>query len=286
MFLTFKRPIIKAEPYQLLGKNTFGRARLKPPFTFTSTLENEARLVYVVNGRSKINAPMTQLELQTGDFILMKCDNFVNNWLENEDGTMTEIIAFHFFPEVVQYVYNDKLPTELTSTAETIQINSIERIPSTNLLVSFMKGLQMYLDAPELLTEEILKLKLRELLHILLETQSNTGAVMHIKSLFVSADYKFQEIIQANLYHNISVEHLAFMSGLSLSSFQRKFKEVYNTTPARYIKQKRVEKAAELLKNTNTRVSDIAYDCGFSDATHFSKAFASFYKISPSQYRK
>ena len=58
-----------------------------------------------------------------------------------------------------------------------------------------------------------------------------------------------------------------------------------NSSPAKYIRQKRLEKAATLLKSTSLRIADIAYDCGFVDQAHFSKLFQRAYSLSPSSYR-
>ena len=57
-------------------------------------------------------------------------------------------------------------------------------------------------------------------------------------------------------------------------------------SPGKYLKSKRLEKAEELLKSTELRISEIAYDLGFEDMGYFSKSFTSVYKHSPSEYRK
>ena len=75
------------------------------------------------------------------------------------------------------------------------------------------------------------------------------------------------------------------MTHLSLSSFKREFKKNYNDTPARYIRTKRLEKAAELLRISEERITDIAFDCGFTDLANFSKLFHKKFSNSPSNYR-
>ena len=91
-----------------------------------------------------------------------------------------------------------------------------------------------------------------------------------MKDLFNPDEYSFKEIIQNNLYEDLSVDNLAMLTNLSTSSFKRKFKEVFDDSPAHYIKTKRLEKAADLLVVSNQRITDICYECGFSDIGHFS----------------
>ena len=62
-------------------------------------------------------------------------------------------------------------------------------------------------------------------------------------------------------------------------------KKHYNSSPARYIRQRRVEQAAQLLRSTSLRISDIAFDCGFADLAHFSKTFQKNYGQSPTAFR-
>ncbi|MEM7186223.1 MAG: helix-turn-helix transcriptional regulator, partial [Bacteroidota bacterium] len=72
---------------------------------------------------------------------------------------------------------------------------------------------------------------------------------------------------------------------LSESSFKRKFKEVFNTSPKKYLTLKKVERAAELLRTQGVRVSDIAYDVGFDSVSTFNRNFLDHFGKSPSNYR-
>ena len=63
------------------------------------------------------------------------------------------------------------------------------------------------------------------------------------------------------------------------------FKKLYNDSPAHYIRVRKLEKAKSLLKASEESISNIAYDCGFSDISHFSKVFKSEYGVAPSEAR-
>lgn len=136
-----------------------------------------------------------------------------------------------------------------------------------------------------LVSDDILILKLKEII-ILLSQTKNAGAIQLILSqLFSPTTYSFKQIIEAHLFSPISITELSDYCNLSLSSFKREFAKLYNDTPANYIKNKRLEKAAELLQVSNKRVTDIAFDCGFNDLANFTKSFHDKYQLTPTNYR-
>ena len=79
---------------------------------------------------------------------------------------------------------------------------------------------------------------------------------------------------------------IAKMAMLSVSHFYRSFRKVYGVSPYQYGQQRRLEKAAELLRGKSMPVQDIAFRCGFPDLPSFSRAFKKAYGLSPVQFRK
>ncbi|VGO23559.1 response regulator transcription factor [Pontiella sulfatireligans] len=84
---------------------------------------------------------------------------------------------------------------------------------------------------------------------------------------------------------DFSVELFAMKLNVGLRTLSRKLKALTGLTPAKMIWNVRLKKAAALLASSELRVTDIAYDVGFSDAAHFSRYFKQFYGMSPSEYR-
>jgi AraC-like DNA-binding protein len=69
-----------------------------------------------------------------------------------------------------------------------------------------------------------------------------------------------------------------------MSSFRRDFKAFYDVTPQQWVKEKRLEKAANLLDKQDLHVSDVAYEVGYENISYFIQAFKSQYGKSPKQY--
>lgn len=277
--------IIKRQDFLFEDQVLAGHLIFKPPFKASSAMQDEARFVHVVHGRSRLYSPNNKFDLQSGDSLLMKCANFVNNWFENEDDQNNEVFIINFNPQLLKLIYEGQIP-EVFSRKQSVPANPVEIIQPNELMENFIASFSHYLEQPQIISPEFLKIKVRELIMILIHTD-RSGQLRNILSdLFQTKEYEFKEIVHSHLYEDLKIEDLAFFAGLSLSSFKRKFKTVFGTSPTRYIKTKRLEKAVYLLKNPQLRISDVAYDCGFNDIGYFSKVFHATFQSSPSEYRK
>lgn len=85
---------------------------------------------------------------------------------------------------------------------------------------------------------------------------------------------------------NLNVEKLCQEVGLSRAHLNRKMKELFGLTPSEFIRNIRLRKACELLKQGDIDISQIAYSVGFTSQPHFSTAFKRFSGLSPSEYRQ
>lgn len=91
----------------------------------------------------------------------------------------------------------------------------------------------------------------------------------------------FKKIIEANVYSNLKLEELAFLCNSSLSTFKRNFVRIYATSPGKWLQQKRLQKAKELLQDGKFKASDIYLDFGYDNLSNFSIAFKNEFGFSP-----
>jgi AraC-like DNA-binding protein/TolB-like protein/Tfp pilus assembly protein PilF len=105
----------------------------------------------------------------------------------------------------------------------------------------------------------------------------------------VESDFvdRLTEIINANLLNeHFGPEQLADKMGMSYSSLHRKMKETFQKNISQFIREKRLEKAKDILQNENLSVSEIAYKVGFSSPTYFNKSFREYFGTSPGEFKK
>ncbi len=84
----------------------------------------------------------------------------------------------------------------------------------------------------------------------------------------------------------ITLDELARKSHLSQRHFCRVFQECIGRSPIDHLMHVRCQKAAELLKGTGRTITDIAFDCGFSDSNYFTRCFKKTMAMTPRQYRE
>jgi AraC-like DNA-binding protein len=91
--------------------------------------------------------------------------------------------------------------------------------------------------------------------------------------------------IETNYTEKISLKDLARKSHLSERHFTRIFQSCIGRPPIDHLMHMRCQKAAELLKGTSRTITDIAFDCGFSDSNYFTRCFRKTMGQTPKQYR-
>ena len=91
--------------------------------------------------------------------------------------------------------------------------------------------------------------------------------------------------IDANLEAKITVDQLAEFARVSRSHLCYLFKAETGEAPLRYIKRARIERARELLEQTNLSIKEIRSRVGLVDRSHFTRGFKEAFGVTPSEYR-
>jgi signal transduction histidine kinase/DNA-binding response OmpR family regulator len=158
------------------------------------------------------------------------------------------------------------------------------------------RGADAYLSKP--FSERELKLRLRNLLHLRDRTADKLREEVldrdvtpapgptadNPEALFLE---KIRAYVQENLADTtLSVADLERVSRMSRSQLHRKLQSTIGLSASKFINQLRLQVAAQALRQTDTPISTIAYDCGFQDPGYFGKKFRERYNCTPSEWRR
>ncbi|WP_228724170.1 helix-turn-helix domain-containing protein [Spirosoma sp. KUDC1026] len=82
---------------------------------------------------------------------------------------------------------------------------------------------------------------------------------------------------------NLPLEKFSYLTGRSLTTFKKDFKQIFRMTPGRWLQQKRLERAHYQLTVKKQRPIDVYIHAGFENLSHFSFAFKKQFGLAPSQ---
>lgn len=92
-------------------------------------------------------------------------------------------------------------------------------------------------------------------------------------------------LIRKNYDQELTLEVMASTAGLSPKYFCRLFREMTDHSPIEYLNWFRINRACSLLRETNDKLPDIAFACGFNDFSYFIKIFRRYKGMTPFKYR-
>lgn len=278
--------IAERKQYQLFGKIIFEKVTIEAPFKIPNPMPNEACFLYMLEGQIDYKTQLQSVSIPVNEAVLLKCGNYFSQMKSSTLSKNNQIVIVHFHPEILKKIYDTDLPKIFQKPAKepSLDIN-LTQINNDFLIQKYIESLLFYFDNPTLINEDLLLIKLKEIILLLCQTKNAPVIQQILSQLFSPTSFTFKQVIESYFYQHIAIEELAQITNLSLSSFKREFKKNYNDSPANYIRNKKLEKAAELLLISDERITDIAFDCGFNDLANFSTLFHEKYSQTPSNFR-
>ncbi len=292
------------------GYNHFSRAHLAIPFNKSFNNDEVVMNPIIETTPLKTNSNGRKLLVVEDNDELR---NYLSQTLSDEyhvqtceNGKMALEIVKEYMPELIisdimmPELSGDELCSRIKKDIETSHIPII-LLTALNDENSIIKGIQTgadeYIVKPfnisilkatiaNLLTNRaLLRNKFSEL-DIEQEEEGNSTALNCATDL----DWKFMANMRTQIEANMSnpdfnVDILSSAMNMSRTSLYNKIKALTDMAPSDYIRLIRLKKAAQLLKENNHSVTEIAEMTGFNDAKYFREVFKKHYNVSPSKYK-
>jgi AraC-like DNA-binding protein len=235
---------------------------------------------YLVSGTLTAYDGRQVYSMQPGDYCFITRNHLIKYNKETPENGVFRTIHFFFDQQFLKSFSN-----EYGYTADTaINRNVVTKLTPDPSFHEFIASLTPYLRLTGAEYEDVLQLKRKELLLILLKTDPWLKNVLFDFSDPGKID--LEAFMNSNFRFNVSMERFSYLTGRSLTSFKRDFRKIFNTSPGRWLLEKRLEEAYFLIEKKGQRPLNVYLEVGFEDLSHFSFAFKKKYGISPNQLKK
>ena len=280
--LTLPVKAVKADPVPVAEKPAEEDAASEPPrqeYTVLLVDDNKELLSQVSDSLSEYYRVLTAADGQEAFDVLMQNDDID---LIISDYMMPKVDGGELARRVKSNVRFSHIPF-IMLTAKTDGESKVEGLES---------GADIYIEKP--FTIKQLRLQIANLRRIRksiiekLQSSGISGSESDMEPLLNRVDAEFLQTLNDNIRLNVadeefSIDVLAQQLNMSRSSFYRKLKAVTGLSPADYLKNFRLEYAAQLLRD-GERVTEVALKTGFTSGSYFAKCFKAKYGCLPKDY--
>lgn len=220
----------------LYDKPLFSWYEISTPIEKELSLPSESCFAYILEG---VNQDVTKSGFLAtkGTVILSLCGKTVGRSFSTIETGYISTIVVHFNQDVLQKVFDGEKPKFWKELDYPLKKDSFQE-DATALVKAYFLSIAKFFYHKNALSEEILAVKLKEIILLLLQSEESSSLNLIIRRLFSDKTFSFREVIDANLYEPLDLQRLAAMTNNSMASFKRKFNKVYDSTPAKYITQK------------------------------------------------
>jgi AraC family transcriptional regulator, exoenzyme S synthesis regulatory protein ExsA len=246
-----------------------------------------------------------QNHCKTEAFISQNLINFVlrgEKMLHTKNGDITVRAGEAFFLAKGEYImseivddaeyacllifFDDRIAGDMFAAMPQIEGSNGEhsdgffRVGVTEALKKVSEGVLLLAEQKPKFADELLLLKLKELMLLLLGSPQGAMFASYFKtSLYAKVDLRL--FMSEHFTKNWGISEFAARSGRSLSGFKSEFARLYDVTPMEWLWQKRLEKAKFFIEKGGLDIGMAAHRCGFKSHSHFTRMFKASFGHAP-----
>lgn len=262
-----------------LGAEQRGRVFLSGTIDKLYTWESIAPLhivVYIYSGELVLTYGKDILTFVPGDTVLILKNQLVRSLKRPTNGKPFKCVSLFLTDEELRKFYQDRTVSE----AWTENISKQRPINPNPLLESYFGTLLPYFNMDDDLPEALVSVKIQEALTIIDSVDKRASSILGTFSEAGKID--LEKYMEEHFMYNLPLERFAFLTGRSLTTFKSDFKKTFNTTPGKWLTEKRLNLAHYKLKTEQQKATDVYLAAGFENLSHFSFAFKKEFGYSPS----
>jgi AraC-like DNA-binding protein len=237
---------------------------------------------FVLNGQKEIYRATENTVLRAGQAMLIPQGNsIIAEHSLNKDPYSSFIV---FFPGNLVTDFLAKYPQTANVVNHTGDVPPYIHFASTPYLNEYVKSIQALIDGAHELSYTIALHKLEELLLVIYELFPAQLTALFNRHQDIG-QLSLKNIVESNLFSNLTLDELSFLANRSRSTFKRDFEKAYNISPQKYIRERKLEAArSEMIKGK--QASEIYTVYGYENLSNFNTAFKKQFGLTPAACRQ
>lgn len=241
-------------------------------------------ITFLLTGEKTVHFAGTEVNVKPHQFVMLAAGNCLMSEKIAAPGTEYHSILILFDNTHISNFF-DRHTMLIERPVKTVEQLPFLLFEKDEFLINFTRSLDCLLVGDKPVHPQLQKVKLEELLVYL--AVRHPRQIEQIGNMHYEADDELliRHAVTSHITSNITIEELAFLCNMSLSTFKRRFARLYNNSPNRWLLEKRMEKAAEMLRSNNYKASEIFSELGYDNLSSFIQAFKQIHGVTPKQYQ-
>jgi len=241
---------------------------------------NQNTFSFLMEGNKEVVSDNSTLSIDNSKFLLMKSGHCLMTEKLSETQNYRSILLFFSTESLLKFIRKTNLNKKKTTT-----YRSIFSFNYDDYIRQFVNSLIEISKLSSDFRMKMLELKFEEIMLYLTEKYG----IDFLYSLSENSNdntQKFIRSIESNQFSKLTLKELAFLCGMSISTFKREFEKLYSESPIKWFQNKRLEHAHFLLNQKQKNSSEIYHEIGYENLSSFIQAYKSKYGITPKQHQK
>ncbi len=241
-------------------------------------LENHS-LLRVLSGELKVVQQDNSYIFKPGDSVLFPRNQLATLIKYAKEGKPYKAVVVRLTTPLLRHYYTKNPCHSLESYS-----GGLIPFAKSPLLEGFFASILPYFQLENKLPEKLVAVKVEEAIEILRSMNRNIDILL--SDLSDSGKIDLADFMEKNYMFNLPLEKFSYLTGRSLTTFKRDFRNAFQNTPQKWLTQKRLELAHHRLVEKKGKPTDIYFETGFENFSHFSFAFKKHFGYSPNDVKE
>ncbi|MEL6673249.1 MAG: helix-turn-helix transcriptional regulator [Bacteroidota bacterium] len=235
---------------------------------------------FLQQGTKELVGPQSSVSLQNDHFVLMRAGHcLMTERISAAQQRYQSQLLFFSNAMLLDFLGKHQIQPGSLSSASPFRVCAYDPY-----VRHFVDSLRQLSGMEERWQRKVMPAKLEEILLYLLEREGGAflGGLLHD---LAPGTRHLVQVVEYNRLHKLSLQELAFLCHMSLSTFKREFQKHYQTSPSKWFQAQRLEHAALRMRTHSLRPVEVFEDAGYENLSTFIQAFKKHFGQTPRQFQ-